>query len=44
MPPQDFRLVETIATYPRTQIEIVDQTHKAHWTWNTKMAPVASKI
>ena len=34
-PPQDFRLIETMATY-------VDKTRKVHWTWSTKMAPVVS--
>ena len=40
-PPQDFRLIETMAT---SVAIYVDQTRKAHWTWNTKMAPVASNF
>ena len=40
-PPQDFQLIETMATSVATYI---DQTRKAHWAWSTKMAPVASKF
>ena len=39
-PPQDFRLIETMATIPVLKWKIVDQTREAHWTWSTKMAPV----
>ena len=37
-PPQDVRLIETMATSAATYIE---QTRKAHWTWSTKMADSA---
>ena len=44
-PPQDFRLIETMATSVANAVwNIVAQTRKAHWTWSTKMAPVASKF
>ena len=39
--PQDLIPVETMATSVATYI---DQTRKAHRTWSTKMAPVASKF
>ena len=43
--PQDFRLIETMATSVANAVwKIVDQPRKAHWTWSTKMAPVASKF
>ena len=38
-PPQDFLLIETLATSVATYI---DQARKTHWNWSTEMAPVAS--